>query len=317
MQITECQENALEAFRRFLRNPNELVLSISGDAGTGKTHLIKLMEDYIKEHNALMVSLDLHSLVVNAKHKAAFTNMAANAIGGRTLHKLFGIPFKDHAKVRKPMVNANSVVFVDESSMISNAVYSRILDVAYNHNCKIVFLGDKNQLYPVKESMSKVFTNHPVIHLTSVVRQDMQSEFYKSVEAAKKAIYNDDIYITPHDDLILVDNEEVFADMLKNEFNLNPSYNTLLVYTNKQKLKYERITTIPKYVYSNNIPIGRSLLSDSLGYQRLPVTTIHKAQGKTFDRVFIDYRDISLSDEPRRMFYVALSRARYGAVVLI
>lgn len=317
MQITECQENTLEAFRKFLRNPDELVLSISGDAGTGKTHLISLMEDYIKEHNTLMQALDLHSLLVTTSYKAAFTNMAANAIGGMTLHSLFGIDFKDPTKNLLPFIMINSVVFIDESSMIAASIYNEILDAARICECKIVFLGDKNQLYPVKESMSKVFTEHPVIHLTTVVRQDMQSEFYKSVEAAKEAIYNDDIALDPHDDLILVDNEEVFADMLKSEFNLKPSYNALLVYTNKQRQKYECITSIPKYVYFNNAPIGRSLLSDSIEYQRLPVTTIHKAQGKTFDRVFIDYRDISLSNESRRMFYVALSRARYGAVVLI
>ena len=46
-------------------------------------------------------------------------------------------------------------------------------------------------------------------------------------------------------------------------------------------------------------------------------STVNKAQGSTYDNVYIDLNDIGKcydKDQVRRMLYVALSRARHKAV---
>lgn len=315
--LTPCQAKTLEAFKKFLRSEPG-VFTIAGDAGSGKSTLIKEMEEYVQEHNLLMSSLDLP--VINGVIKTAPTNFAAAIIGGETVHKGFQIKYNKFGpdELKTTMFDYdNELYIVDECSMISKEMYDLILKRAKQNNCHVVFMGDMNQLFPVKETLSNTFRNHELHTMTTVVRQNTESALYKAIQQAKEAIYDNSIILEGNEDVILIDDEVEFKELLKKEFNDKPSNSQVLVYSNKKAEEYSRLTGNESYVYYQGKPIGKYLAGETKDYTSVPVTTIHKAQGRTYRKVFIDYRDIIKSKEHRRLFYVALSRASHKAVILI
>ena len=315
--LTPCQTKTLEAFKKFLRSEPG-VFTIAGDAGSGKSTLIKEMEEYVQEHNLLMSSLDLP--VINGVIKTAPTNFAAAIIGGETVHKGFQIKYNKFGpdELKTTMFDYdNELYIVDECSMISKEMYDLILKRAKQNNCHVVFMGDMNQLFPVKETLSNTFRNHELHTMTTVVRQNTESALYKAIQQAKEAIYDNSIILEGNEDVILIDDEVEFKELLKKEFNDKPSNSQVLVYSNKKAEEYSRLTGNESYVYYQGKPIGKYLAGETKDYTSVPVTTIHKAQGRTYRKVFIDYRDIIKSKEHRRLFYVALSRASHKAVILI
>lgn len=316
--LTTCQESALKAFKKFIR-AEPSVMTIAGDAGCGKSMLISEMEDYVQEHNNIMLALDMP--IISEVIKCAPTNFAADIIGGKTVHKGFNILFRKHSEDRLnpvPWENAqNCLYIVDECSMISQHIYKLILDRAAMSNSHVIFLGDLNQLFPVKESLSNTFRNHSFHKMITVVRQDTQSDLYKSIQLAKLGINDFNVTLESNNDVKIVDNEEDFKKLLVAEFNDKPSNAQLLVYSNAKANEYKSLNHDEKFVYYGNQPVGTNLTGFGKEYSKFPVTTIHKAQGRTYHTVYIDYRDILTSREHRRLFYVALSRASHKAVILV
>lgn len=316
--LTTCQESALKAFKKFIR-AEPSVMTIAGDAGTGKSMLITEMEDYIAEHNSLMIALDMP--IISEVIKCAPTNFAAAIIGGKTIHKGFDILFRKNSMDRlNPTswwLTPNKLYIVDECSMVSHELYNLMIQRAKETNSHIIFLGDLNQLFPVKEGMSDAFRNHKFHKMITIVRQDINSDLYKSIQLAKLGIEDFNITLDSNNDVTIIDSESEFKELLQKEFNNKPSNAQLLVYSNKKALEYSELTGKEKFVYYNGQPIGANLAGYDKSYTRVPVTTIHKAQGRTYKTVYIDYRDILTSREHRRLFYVALSRASHKAVILV
>lgn len=315
--LTTCQESALQAFKKFIR-AEPSVMTIAGDAGCGKSMLISEMEEYVKEHNNIMLALDMP--VISEVIKCAPTNFAADIIGGKTIHKGFNILFRKHSgDLLNPswMSNNRCLYIVDECSMVSIELYNLMIKRAKETNSYIVFLGDLNQLFPVKESLSNTFRNHKFHKMITVVRQDTHSDLYKSIQLAKLGINDFNITLSPNKDVKIIDNEEDFRRLLVAEFNDKPSNAQVLVYSNARADTYKRLTHNEKFVYYGNQPVGTNLTGFGKEYSKFPVTTIHKAQGRTYHTVYIDYRDILTSIEHRRLFYVALSRASHKAVILV
>jgi ATP-dependent exoDNAse (exonuclease V) alpha subunit len=315
--LTTCQVKTLEAFKKFLRG-DPGVFTISGEAGTGKSTLITEMVEAVQQHNNLMLSLDLAT--INEVHKAAPTNFAAAIIGGQTIHKAFSIKFNKFKNDElKPFIfmEHNNLYIVDEASMVSKEIYNLIISRAKEEKSYVVFMGDINQLFPVKETLSNTFKNHELHEMKTVVRQDNKSKLYQSIQQAKAAIYDDSITLEANEDVQIVSSEEEFKKLLKEQFNDKPSNARVLVYSNNRANEYRKFTGRESYLYYQDKPIGRHLAGADKDYTALPVTTIHKAQGRTYSKVFIDYRDIIKSKEHRRLFYVALSRASHKAVILI
>lgn len=315
--LTTCQESALQAFKKFIR-AEPSVMTIAGEAGTGKSMLISEMEEYVKEHNNIMLALDMP--VISEVIKCAPTNFAADIIGGKTIHKGFNILFRKNSKDilnYESLGDIRKLYIVDECSMVSIELYNLMIRRAKDTNSYIIFLGDLNQLFPVKESLSSTFRNHKFHKMITVVRQNTQSDLYKSIQLAKLGINDFNITLSPNRDVKIIDNEEDFRKLLVSEFNDKPSNAQVLVYSNTRADTYKRLTHNEKFVYYGNQPVGTNLTGFGKEYSKFPVTTIHKAQGRTYHTVYIDYRDILTSREHRRLFYVALSRASHKAVILV
>ena len=166
--LNEGQTLASEGFFDFLLGP-EKELNISGPGGVGKTflmgHLIdEVMPRYYDTCQLMGVDPEFDNI-----HMTATTNKAAEVLGkqtGRptsTVHAFFGLKvFDDYTtgeskveKSRSWQVHHRIILFIDEASMIDSQLYALIQEGTMN--CKIVYLGDKNQMAPVKETLSPVY----------------------------------------------------------------------------------------------------------------------------------------------------------------
>ena len=120
---------------------------ITGMAGTGKsTHLKNLKNKLAEIRNDIVRQL---CAVCAPTHKAC------KIVGGKTIHKLFGIHPIDYTfdyKLVKALVNDGIThILVDEVSMISSQMWCLLNHIQKQYGFIFIGFGDFKQLRPVKE----------------------------------------------------------------------------------------------------------------------------------------------------------------------
>lgn len=172
---TNDQKQALLLFEQFLSS-KENVFILSGYAGTGKTTLLRTMVNYVNQlgktnyfmaptGRAAKVLSENTGRIATTIHKGIYSFNDLQEVGQES-EDSNDVSFKYYFKLRNnPEVNG-SVIFVDEASMISNALsegeffrfgsgfllkdlvkYSGVSNP--NSLTKLVFIGDPAQLPPV------------------------------------------------------------------------------------------------------------------------------------------------------------------------
>lgn len=222
-QLSPSQQEAAEAFQEFLLDPNKHEMCISGFAGSGKTYLtMKLVElvEWTVKLDKMLDGPESKKSVTRAVtiYMTATTNKAVGVlkeqfaqhylnlskpIQAMTIHSLLGLRVDNNHHTgetklvatgdRLPLVD--SVIFIDEASMVDDELLGIIRDVCRDTNkslpskgrfCKLVFIGDSYQLPPVGKSTTPVFTparnlsqlreiqrqsaNNPIIQLSAQYR---------------------------------------------------------------------------------------------------------------------------------------------------
>lgn len=140
---------------------NQFVL-VSGKAGTGKSHLLSLLCDLLKNHSDITLSI------------AAPTAVAAMNVGGMTLHNWLGMGLAnedvgtlirnlDRGKYKKTYssVYGTDILLIDEVSMVDPLFFEKIAKLCGYvtvgnfkpfGNIKVVFFGDFLQIPPINKS---------------------------------------------------------------------------------------------------------------------------------------------------------------------
>ena len=182
LPLNEGQSLASTGFFEFLMGP-EKELRISGPGGVGKTflmgHLIdEILPMYFDTCQLMGIEPEYHSVQMTAT-----TNKAAEVLGqqtGRpasTVHTFFGLKvMEDYSTGESKVTKSNSwqvhqglILFIDEASMIDTQLYDLIQEGTIR--CKIVYVGDKDQLAPVKETLSPVYRREmPMFELLEPMR---------------------------------------------------------------------------------------------------------------------------------------------------
>lgn len=168
--LSNCQQKALDAFIDFI-DSDEPWMIISGFAGSGKSFLVEYMADIAE--NKLKVQQHLNkSYRPPTLLFTATTNKAAAVLGdmlGRettTIHSLLGLKLNtDYQTGKQRLVRGtsargvtNSIVFIDESSMVNRELMHYIKQYQENTpECKLVFIGDPYQVLPVNEGPCNIF----------------------------------------------------------------------------------------------------------------------------------------------------------------
>lgn len=190
MMFTTGQHHALTVF-----NSGENILLL-GDPGTGKSTLISAIVSQAKSKGKKIA-------------RTASTGIAAQLIGGRTIHSLL----KAYPRMKQKNINyaekANSlegidVLIIDEVSMIGRS----FIDYLYNclshagHHIQLVLVGDFFQLPPVNDGYAFTALSWNLLHLvpcilTEVIRQK-DADFIHNINLLKYGDKHCLDYLLPH-----------------------------------------------------------------------------------------------------------------------
>jgi len=208
---TTKQLIALEQLAQFVHDdsPNALYL-LKGFAGTGKTSIIGTLVSNLwetKKSAVLMAPTGRAAKVIsNYSKKEAFT-----------IHKKIYFPKKDRGGgvkfVMQPNKHRNTIFIVDEASMIpdvssdsksfeSTSLLDDLMTYVYSgHKCKLLLIGDKAQLPPVKSEFSPALNSEKLdlnynknvtsIELDEVVRQNQDSGILSNATRIRDVLENE------------------------------------------------------------------------------------------------------------------------------
>jgi len=166
--LNEGQKAAVETFIQFMQS-NELCMSLSGYAGTGKTFTLARVSTAL---SAARIPVQF----VAPTNKAVVV-MRKNGIDAKTVHKfLYEWKLVDGTwrRQRRDSSEFNyGVIVMDESSMANDEILRDIERYAQEAMCKVLYVGDPGQLPSVgKDNQRKIFKEFAFkAQLTEVMRQ--------------------------------------------------------------------------------------------------------------------------------------------------
>ena len=179
MKWSDEQQAVINKLIDFIDN-DELVLVLSGNAGTGKT---SVMNEFV-QHLDSTKGRGYFQLCAPTHKAKLVLRQATGGYDVTTLHKLLSLSPNlnifnlDYDDLKFESGGAGAIpykglVIVDEASMISDDLYDLLIDYCRFRKCKVVFVGDSAQLRPVdNDDISKVFNNPNIARLTQIFRQD-------------------------------------------------------------------------------------------------------------------------------------------------
>lgn len=257
----EQQAHALNVMDEFIKS-DETSMTLSGYAGTGKTSLMEILaEKATKDGVPIKFSASTNKAAAVLKSKVSKIGYTAD-----TLNKVFGISVEVDSskpydaknlvtKLKDAQVWWGTTVIIDEASMINENNYKTLTDIAKENGLKIIFVGDKAQLAPVKENkISPVFrsTNTKCVELTKVERTDDNAILKEATNLrnnqplSMESSFNDEgkgVAFTK-DNQTASDVIKYYVGQLKN----NPDSFKILAYTNAAVANYnERVRRLLGY----------------------------------------------------------------------
>lgn len=185
-QLSEEQEQALITLIENVTSGDTEPITLSGFAGTGKTSVIRYLEDYLKQKRGykFLYGAPTHAATLYLGYnvdRMPFT-VASSVIQQRD--DTGKIEYVLSGKVTTELDDYSTNIFVvDEASMIDSKTLDNFLKVTSRRGIKVIFMGDKMQLPEVTsgskvnpetknsiKDVSKVFTDFNLIQLSNVQR---------------------------------------------------------------------------------------------------------------------------------------------------
>ena len=168
------QHNAFHRIVKFLGNPAENFFVLRGYAGTGKTYLLKAIEQILDRGGFVYTS------PTNKATKVLRKTLGLRASNCKTIYSLLGVKMVAENEfltlqfpVRPVDIGVYSLIVIDEASVLNREMTEYVIELAQMHGAKILFVGDKAQLPPVGETESPVWSiKCPSASLEEVMRFD-------------------------------------------------------------------------------------------------------------------------------------------------
>lgn len=276
--LSEDQEIALSKIKDFLKGKDD-VLTLSGFAGSGKTHLMKYLisELSIDDSGYVLIAPTHKAKLVLSKFvgEEAFTLHQLLLLSPRIEIENFDIRFLEFVqnmnKEARCEIPYEGLVIVDEASMINDDLYDLLVKRCKEEKCKVLFVGDISQLRPVKNGKtSKVFDNNNVIYLTKIHRQKENNPLSKLIFKARNEIIPRDELITSIDELGSLYAFEDPKEFLRTSL---PSFDNLV--KSKDILHCKLLTYTNARVQKFNSAIRKNILNTNKEYVRGDVITCY------------------------------------------
>lgn len=251
LTLNDSQAKAFDNIVAFLATDDKYII-IDGSGGTGKSFLI----NYIKD-NALKAYHDLCRVLGDEGKSYSIditstTNKACESLkhylhdNVPTIHSYIGLVVKEdfssgEVKVipsNAYQVRSDKVVIIDECSMID----SKLLDYIKTAfiDSKIIFVGDRFQLAPIKESSSPVYDlGAKVLSLDTYMRQSYQ-ELKDLATATKNSVMTKSPITINTSEYVKVLSKDEALNYLNGSFNAEGVSNKIVAYTNATVLQYSK-----------------------------------------------------------------------------
>lgn len=276
MQLNQGQQEAADAFFKFLLDPTQKEFIISGPAGTGKTYWMGHIIDTVLPQYSNTCKLIGIDPIYTTVALTATTNKASDVLStatGRpteTIHTFMNLRVSEDyssgrtnlAKTKKWVVHQNTILFVDEAFTADSNLLRYIREGT--HNSKIVWVGDHCQLDPVMEPVSPLLNKGiPFYELTEQMRTN-QSALHTLNQQLRNTIETG-VFKPIHtvDDVIQwITDDSVMEQVIQDEFISIDNQARVLAYTNARVMDFnDHIRTLRGI--SDNYVVGEHLICNS------------------------------------------------------
>ncbi|UYQ90959.1 AAA family ATPase [Chitinophaga horti] len=290
LNLTPDQENAVKELELFLHSPAKIFM-LKGYAGSGKTTLLKGFIAYLNTMNTkyqLMAPTGRAAKVINQKTGFLSTTIHKGIYSFHDLQEIEhsedenDVSFLYHYKIRNNPEAHNSILIVDEASMVSDVLSQgeffrfgsgQLLRdlIAYGRNQdpattgKIIFLGDPAQLPPVGMRFSPALDAqylNKTYNLTvsqaemkEVKRQDANNGILTAATKIRKCLtsgYFNDFDLRKNDKDIFNPSYHEYLETYKAQ----PNQKIIICYKNETALDLN--LTIRKDKHGDHLPIQPS-----------------------------------------------------------
>ena len=166
------QDEASRKFTQFLLDRTIREMVLEGHAGTGKTFLVRyLLTELAHRMDFIQTVLDDEAEMMDRVYITATTHKAARVLKDltgtdvQTIHSLLGLRLKNDYKTGTKYLQATSrdtlepgLLIIDEASFVTEELLGHIRKKA--ERCKVLFLGDPNQLTPAGDENCIIFNSN-------------------------------------------------------------------------------------------------------------------------------------------------------------
>jgi hypothetical protein len=249
IDYTQGQRTALTDIANLIDKGGDGYYLLAGYAGTGKTTIAENIAKYGTQSGkaiSVLAPTNKAAKVLNDKLKS--TGVASQPT---TIHKaIYGEPDPDTGEWVAKSDIKNSVIIVDESSMIAKEVMEDLLRLTKGKNNTIIFMGDSFQLEPVGED-SGLFkgkvreVNDSKSELTEVKRQSLDSDILK----VATVIRNDKVAYVPETstkDFKITNSKNEFIQNFKQSVKNNEDV-AMIVATNAERILMNKLAREAKF----------------------------------------------------------------------
>ena len=284
--LNQDQQGAADAFMEFLFSDDKEFI-ISGPAGVGKTYMMEYITDRtLPQYNQMCQMLGIEP-TFNEVAMTATTNKAADVLSQSikrpvsTVHSFFNLTVRDDyssgkttiKRTNKWKVHEKKIIFIDEASMIDTNLWRMIHEGTAN--CKIVYVGDRNQLAPVQEDLSPIYKHDsPLIELTQQVRNSGQPALMNVCQQLRETVSTGvfhPIKLVPGV-IDLLDAQQMQDEILQ-KFQQQTHESRILAFTNKQVMAYNAhirgIRALP-----DEFQVGEFLVNNSVYHGKKEITPV-------------------------------------------
>lgn len=248
MEFTPSQKKAIDGIMKFLLSDEDEAI-LNGQGGMGKSLLtswfqVNGLHEFNKMCNVFGVPNRYYHVYICATTNKAAEVLTNNGTLAPTVHSLFKMKVKNNYNtgstsldLRNTRICTNSIIFVDECSMVNAELRQAILECTYK--CKIIYVGDECQLLPVKSSFNIFKCGLPTFTLTEQVRFTNQGGITSLAQQLRETVISKEFKPLHADGSSVIsiepkEMEQQIIDTFK-----DPNNNARIVtYTNSQSIKY-------------------------------------------------------------------------------
>lgn len=293
-ELTNAQKDVLDRIDKFIKDSSsdsDRLLTISGVAGSGKTSIMECVRlRYMWDKNPATGRF-YKIFFASTTHRAAGVLKSKVKTKVYTIHSLFGINVetdmegdiydckKKVNRLSEDKLDRDSIVVIDEASMINRENFAIIRDICKSLNVKCIFCGDKCQLAPVgdEDECSVVFSGEggEVLELTEVLRTDSDQILNESCIVRETGDFSFDSNWDANENtgVLFLDRRETgilskILDFHVEKLKSDPNAFRFITYTNDN---VEKLNTLVrrKMGYEDIIPRKNEVLMSyaNMGYQ--------------------------------------------------